>query len=120
MRIERKGDHSAPPPDWNPIFRPLRTDDLLEVLQPLAGHAYISVAYAPRPPGQKGTSAIELYFDLTGGDMSEDKQLYWQQLPGTNGDIHIFSSKHRSQIGNYRDVIEQLAQRLAGHRGEHP
>ena len=104
----------APPPDWNPVFRLIPADRLPEVLRPLAPYSYWSAAYAPGPPGQQGTSGMELYFDLTSPSMPEDEQRRWQNLLGSQGDLHFASTTHRSRVKNWQDVMQQLASRL-GH-----
>lgn len=55
----------AAPPDHNPRFHPLHAESLPDAIGSLAGCVYVSVAYAPGPPGQALTTAVEPYFDLT-------------------------------------------------------
>lgn len=100
------------PERLGPDFDLLSPDRLPEGVRSLAGHVYIRMQRSPGRRDQAPSSAVELYVDLTSGELTEPERSHWQRVLGCTEGLHLVASEQRSQLRNMHAALEQLVRRL--------
>ena len=103
----------AIPEHLGPGFDPLTQERLPVGISSLVKHIYVKMQRIPGVRGQIPSSAVELYVDLSSGDMVESERSHWQHVLGCSEGLHVSVNEHRSQLGNLRAALGQLERRLA-------
>src|SRR4051812_5137532 len=94
-------------------FEPLSRERLPASMNSLASHVYIKMQRTPGLRDEFPTTAVEIYVDLSPGDLAESERSYWQNALGCSDGLHIVANEHRSQLRNLRAALDQLEKRLS-------
>jgi hypothetical protein len=101
----------AVPEYLGPGFDLLAQERLPASIFALARHVYVRLQRTPGIRGQAPTSAVEIYVDLSSGDLAESERSHWQGALGCTEGLHIVANEHRSQLKNLNAALDQLRRR---------